>query len=96
MLHQLTDGIFAADLSGEVNSYRQNLQIEYVHGLIAAMNKSEINHPVKATLYGRLKALAKQLSAKQADPDFVGLSGETQAHTAYLEFLLAKALAVKD
>lgn len=96
MLHHLTDGIFAADLSGEVNSYRQNLQTEYVHGLIAAMNKSEINHPVKASLYARLKALAKQLSAKQAAPNFVGLSGETQAHTAYLEFLLAKALAVKD
>ena len=37
MMRDLTDGIFKADAAGNVNSFRQNLQLEYVNMLIAAM-----------------------------------------------------------
>jgi hypothetical protein len=39
MLQTLSDGLFAADLAGNVNSYRQNVQIEYVGMLEAALGQ---------------------------------------------------------
>jgi hypothetical protein len=96
MLQTLTDGIFAADLAGEVNSYRQNLQTEYVQALIAALTKNEISHPVKAIVYAQVKALGDKLSAKMVAPRFRDFSGVTQAHTAYLDFVLRKALTIQD
>ena len=96
MLQTLTDGIFAADLAGEVNSYRQNLQTEYVQALIAALTKNEISHPVKALVYAQVKALGDKLSAKMVAPRFRDFSGVTQAHTAYLDFVLRKALTIQD
>lgn len=96
MLQTLTDGVFAADLAGEVNSYRQNLQTEYVQALVAALDKSEISHPVKALVYAQMKALSDKLSAKLGVLNSGDLSGVTQAHTAYLDFVLRKALTVND
>ena len=96
MLQTLTDGIFAADLTGEVNSYRQNLQTEYVQALVAALNKVEISHPVKALIYAQVKTLGDKLSAKMAARSFRDFSGVTQAHTAYLDFVLRKALTIQD
>jgi hypothetical protein len=96
MLQTLTDGVFAADLDGEVNSYRQNLQTEYVQALIAALSKNEISHPVKALVYAQVKALGDKLSAKMAAPRFRDFSGVTQAHTVYLDFVLRKALTIQD
>jgi hypothetical protein len=96
MLQSLTEGVFAADLSGEVNSYRQNLQTEYVRMLVAALDKGEINHPVKALVYSQVNGLSDKLSAKMVAQNFRDLSGVTQAHTAYLDFLLRKALTIQD
>ncbi|MGQ8364652.1 zinc-dependent metalloprotease [Glaciecola sp. 1036] len=36
VMQDLTNGIFSSDIKGSVNSYRQNLQVEYVERLIAA------------------------------------------------------------
>ena len=96
MLQTLSDGIFAADLAGEVNGYRQNLQTEYLQALTNALSKNEISHPVKALIYAQVKALGDKVSAKMSYPNFRDLSSETQAHTAYLDFVIRKALTIQD
>jgi hypothetical protein len=96
MLQTLTDGLFAADLGGEVNSYRQNVQVDYVRMLDGALNNAAVSHPVKAVVYSEMKRISDNLSAKLNGAGFRGLTGETQAHTQYLDFVLRKALTVEQ
>ena len=96
MLETLTDGVFAADMEGEVNSYRQNLQVEYVNMLVGAMNSKANGHNVRAAIFAQVLALADVLQAKVNGPDFTGLNAATRAHSQYLDFILRKALAVED
>lgn len=96
MLQTLSDGIFSADLAGAVNSYRQNLQIEYVSMLIAAMGQKDHGHLVKSTFFAQLSQLKRALADKISGPDFVKLDAATKAHSQYLDFTLRKALAVKE
>ena len=96
MLKTLTDGIFAADLEGDVNSYRQNLQVEYVDMLVAAMSREANGHNIRAALFAQLLDLAEAIKSKIQGSDFASLSSATQAHSRYLEFILRKALAVDD
>ena len=96
MLKTLTDGIFAADLEEDVNSYRQNLQVEYVDMLVAAMSREANGHNIRAALFAQLLDLAEAIKSKIQGSDFASLSSATQAHSRYLEFILRKALAVDD
>ena len=96
MLNTLTDGIFAADLEGDVNSYRQNLQVEYVDMLVAAMNREANGHNIRSALFAQLLDLAEALQSKIQGSDFAGLSAASQAHSQYLEFILRKALTVDE
>ena len=96
MLKTLTDGIFAADLEEDVNSYRQNLQVEYVDMLVAAMSREANGHNIRAALFAQLLELAEAIKSKIRGSDFASLSSATQAHSRYLEFILRKALAVDD
>ena len=96
MLETLTGGVFAADMEGEVNSYRQNLQVEYVNMLVGAMNSKANGHNVRAAIFAQVLALADVLQAKVNGPDFTGLNAATRAHSQYLDFILRKALAVED
>ena len=96
MLKTLTDGIFAADLEEDVNSYRQNLQVEYVDMLVAAMSREANGHNIRAALFAQLLDLAEAIKSKIQGSDFASFSSATQAHSRYLEFILRKALAVDD
>ena len=96
MLKTLTDGIFAADLEEDVNSYRQNLQVEYVDMLVAAMSREANGHNIRAALFAQLLDLAEAIKSKIQGSDFASLNSATQAHSRYLEFILRKALAVDD
>ena len=96
MLNTLTDGIFAADLEGDVNSYRQNLQVEYVDMLVAAMNREANGHNIRSALFAQLLDLAEALQSKIQGSDFAGLSAASQAHSQYLDFILRKALTVDE
>ena len=96
MLKTLTDGIFAADLEEDVNSYRQNLQVEYVEMLVAAMSRDANGHNIRTALFAQLLDLAEAIKSKIQGSDFASLSSATQAHSRYLEFILRKALAVDD
>lgn len=96
MLQTLSDGLFAADLAGNVNSYRQNVQIEYVGMLEAAMASDKYSHNIKAAMYAQLRQLSDSLAAKIGANGYAMLNDATEAHTNYLDFTLRKALAVEE
>jgi hypothetical protein len=90
-LGDLTDAIFKADMLGIPNTFRQNLQIEYVSRLASVIkNDSQVyDYIAKATIVSQLKKLQKQLELNK------GTSPKVQAHREYLLFLIQKALVVK-
>lgn len=80
----LNKGIFSADQSGNVNSFRQNLQVEYVKMLIGITESKDHGHPAKAmAVY-----LLKEVKSAQ------GTSGDTttKAHREYLRTLITHAM----
>jgi len=81
----LTNGIFTADQNGDVNTFRQNLQIEYVKMLIGISASKDYVNPAKSmAVY-----LLKDIKAKQ-----VAMKGNvlTKAHREHLNTLIANAL----
>jgi Met-zincin/Domain of unknown function (DUF5117) len=80
----LTNGIFVADQAGNVNTFRQNLQIEYVKMLIGiSASKDHMNATRSMSVY-----LLKDIRGKQ------GATGDisTRAHREHLRTLIANAL----
>lgn len=88
MLSDLTAAIFDADMNGNVNSFRQQLQIDYVKRLIAIVDKdSRTGHDDLsiAKVSSVLKDLQKKLKAS------AGGDKESRDHRAYLADLIEKA-----
>jgi len=80
----LTNGIFVADQAGNVNTFRQNLQIEYVKMLIGISASKEHMHATRSmSVY-----LLKDIRGKQ------GATGDisTRAHREHLRTLIANAM----
>jgi hypothetical protein len=51
-MNDLTKAIFDADINGNVNSFRQNLQVEYVNmlkGMVSGPNSNRYNHLAKSS-----------------------------------------------
>lgn len=87
MLTDLTDAVFAADIKSDVNTHRQNLQIEYVQRLLAAIGaKSKYDHISKAAISHQLERVLKQLKFNMA-------KGDTKIHQNYLKGMIEKALS---
>lgn len=87
MVTELTAAIFEADMSEDVNGFRQNLQAEYVGRLIAVVAPdSGYDQPTRAIALYTLQDLQRRLGAKTA-----GDLG-TRAHTAALLHTIDKAL----
>lgn len=87
VMSDLTDAIFADDLRNNVNSYRQNLQVEYVERLIriAGLEKSsQYDKIAQATALYNLKALNDKLSTKRGNT-------ATKIHRTFLQDRLARA-----
>lgn len=86
----LSDAIFAADLTGSVNGYRQNLQVQYVGNLAAIIGaKSKHDHRAKAAAFAQLKRIEDWMKKNRR-----GDAGTT-AHRAYVAHLVEKALDPK-
>ncbi|MFQ6607843.1 MAG: zinc-dependent metalloprotease [Fidelibacterota bacterium] len=84
----LTDAIFAADARGNVNSFRRNLQVEYVTRLITIIDDesgSSYDYLTKATAYKNLLVIRKIAARKSGDT-------ATTAHREYLAYLIDDAL----
>ncbi|HUF66163.1 MAG TPA: zinc-dependent metalloprotease [Gemmatimonadaceae bacterium] len=89
MMSDLTRAIFAADLVGSVNTFRQQLQLEYVSRLAAIITppaSSGFDYPSKSAALANLQSIQRMLRAKS------GGNAETVAHTRHVLFAIDKAL----
>ena len=86
----LTNAVFEDDARGEVNTFRQQLQIEYVQRLAAVIdheNGTAFDTMARSAALKSLRDIQSMLRGKN------GPNVETQAHTEHVRFLIDKALA---
>ncbi|MFB2119431.1 zinc-dependent metalloprotease [Parapedobacter sp. 2B3] len=89
VMKDLTNHIFAADLSGHVNLIRQNLQTDYVQALIGILEaKTGYDHASKAAALVTLTDLKGKLGGAN------GADAQTAAHRQSLRFMIEQALSV--
>ena len=89
MMSDLTRAIFAADIAGNVNTFRQQLQLEYVNRLAAIVTpapSATFDYPSKSAALANLQSVRRMLSARS------GGNAETAAHTRHVLFVIDKAL----
>lgn len=92
MMNDLTDAIFKADLQGSVNTFRQNLQIEYVRRLIeiAGLDKpSAYVYPAQSVALYQLNQIRKMLKN-----NYTGDTA-TKAHREHILYRIEKALSAR-
>lgn len=83
----LTDGMFSADIKSNVNTYRQQLQVEYVERLIAASGleaSSPYDTITQATATSELRRVAKLVDNSRGN-------NASKIHKRYLEDRIARA-----
>jgi hypothetical protein len=88
-MQSLTDAVFDADLRGDVNTFRQNLQMEYVNRLtdiVSGSNRSRFDYPTQSMALYQLRAIERMLRSKRRG------NTETVAHTANVLFTIERAL----
>lgn len=87
MMQELTDGMFSADIKSNVNTYRQQLQVEYVERLISASGLESVSSYdtiTQATATSELKRIAKMVDNSRGD-------NASKIHKGYLEGRIARA-----
>lgn len=90
VLADLTKGIFDADITGNVNVYRQYLQTAYVKGLAALLaDNSQADDVAKAAARNTLKKIKAKVATATSTNE------ETKAHRANLVYLVDNATTVK-
>ncbi len=89
MMTDLNAAIFSADMQGNVNSFRQNLQAEYVEDLISIVSKDKYPHTARAMAIYNLRAIRHMSGSRTGDT-------ATRAHRQRLNYLITKALQVED
>ena len=90
----LTADIFRADIRRSVNTFRRNLQSEYVNRLIKIIGQGEsktsnYDYISRATALSHLKKIKKMISKK------AGTDRGTQQHREFLEHKITSALKLK-
>ena len=89
MMADLTAAVFAADARSNVNTFRQNLQLEYVHRLAAmvtAPTAATFDYPAQSAALANLRSIQRLLEGRS------GMNTETSAHTRHIQFVIARAL----
>ena len=86
VVSDLTDAVFAADARGNVNTFRQNLQIDYVNRLIAILGSDNHDHIAKSAALYNLQNIKSMMDNKGR------VNNETRAHAAHVKLLIEKAL----
>ncbi|MEX2336769.1 MAG: zinc-dependent metalloprotease [Fulvivirga sp.] len=81
----LNEAIFKADIKKDVNSFRQNLQVEYTTMLISIINSSSYNNMARSLALYNLNEIKEKVSKSRGDI-------ATKAHKAHLETLINNAL----
>jgi hypothetical protein len=89
VMSDLTAAVFEADARGNVNTFRQNLQLEYVSRLasmIEAPGNAAFDYPSRSAALASLRSIQRMLAGKSAN-------AETMAHTRHILFTIEKALS---
>lgn len=94
VMSDLTSAIFDADARSAVNTFRQNLQLEYVNRLAAIVKPSGpaqagavgYDYPSQSAALASLRSIQAKLAGKS------GMNAETAAHTRNVQFTIEKAL----
>jgi len=89
VMNDLSDDIFAADLKGNVNLFRQNLQTEFVKATAAI-----VASPGGYDNASKAAALATLVKVKDQLATATGTDEQTKAHRTALNFTISKALSV--
>jgi hypothetical protein len=88
MMGDLTDAVFAADARGNVNTFRQNLQLEYVTqlaGMVRGAGANTYDYVAKSAAVASLKRIQAQVAVPAGD-------AETRAHRQHLSLVVSEAL----
>ncbi|MFZ1988887.1 MAG: zinc-dependent metalloprotease [Alphaproteobacteria bacterium] len=97
-LSDLTDAIFAADMNGNVNTFRQNLQTKYVDRLtriIVNPTQADTYDPVaRAAIFNQIKRIHDEESLRVTLHLVFGMNDETVAFRTHLVYILQTALNV--
>lgn len=91
MMTDLNDAIFKADLNQNVNTFRQNLQIEYTKmliGIIQGRTSRRYQNTAKSMALYNLQKIKRMASVNTGNTS-------TLAHKAHLKLLVNKALSTK-
>jgi hypothetical protein len=86
VMSDLVKNVFDADLSGNVNVYRQYLQTSFVKSGIQLLDNAVLDQVSKSALYYTLKKLKTKLATATVGNE------ETKAHRSAMIFLIEKAL----
>jgi hypothetical protein len=91
VMNDFTKAIFAADLSSNVNLFRQDIQTEYVKDLAIISNTQmgSYDDPSRAAALTQLKKIKAMLARAASTNE------QTRAHRVNLNFIIDKALLVK-
>jgi len=87
-MSELNKGIFAADIYGSVNSFRQNLQVEYTKMLIDVLNgrtKARYTNATKSMALYNLKTINRMVANGSGNVS-------SRAHKSHLKTLISNAL----
>jgi len=88
LMEGLTEGIFRDDLRGDVNTFRQNLQLEYVNRLARIVDdetNSRYDYPSQSMALYQLREIRSMLDGKRGNL-------ETRAHAEHIVFAIDAAL----
>ncbi|PKD44157.1 zinc-dependent metalloprotease [Rhodohalobacter barkolensis] len=86
MMGDLTSSLFDADARGNVNTFRQNLQVDYVNRLTSVLDSDAFDNISKSTALYNLQNIRSMMDNKG------NVNEETRAHTAHLKTVIDKAL----
>lgn len=88
-IEDLSDAIFSDDLPRSVNTYRQNLQLEYVNRLVAMVSgetKTQYDYVSQSAALHNLRQIESTLNGNR------GVDAETRAHRANILYTIRRGL----
>ena len=89
VVEDLTNAIFSDDMPRSVNTYRQNLQLEYVNRLVAMVSgdsKAQFDYLSQSTALKNLRDIERALKSNP------GVNTETRAHRANILYTIERGL----
>lgn len=86
VVRDLTSAIFDADARGNVNSFRQNAQVEYVKVLTAVLESDQHDNLAKSAALHNMQYIRGLMENKGS------VNNETRAHAAHITYLVDEAL----